>query len=45
MILDRMTEEGDVQRFYYKCPNPRCPNYGYKGAKKPENTEGEEVMK
>lgn len=35
MMVDRVTRNGNQETFDYKCPNPKCPDYGYKkeGAK------------
>lgn len=32
MLVDRSVEdiEKGTETFIYKCPNPRCENYGYK---------------
>lgn len=34
MLIDSVTkdEEKNTETFNYKCPNPQCPNYGYKKA-------------
>ena len=40
MIIDRVSEEENVQQFFYKCPNPKCDNYGY-GKEEKEDRERE----
>lgn len=30
MLVDRVEEKEDSQSFFFKCPNPACPNYGYR---------------
>ena len=29
MLVDSVEEKEDTQVFHYKCPNPKCTNYGY----------------
>lgn len=30
MFIDSVEELEDTEVFHYKCPNPKCKNYGYK---------------
>lgn len=42
MIVDHTEEKGDTEVFYYKCPNPKCANYGYGNkAEEEKNTQPE----
>ena len=31
MFIDSTTVVGNSETFNYKCPNPKCANYGYGG--------------
>ena len=30
MLIDRVEEDRESEKFFYKCPNPACVNFGYK---------------
>ena len=30
MMRDKIIEGDMTKTFFYKCPNPKCENYGYK---------------
>lgn len=36
MLRDRVSEDGNVELSYFKCPDPACANYGYRNVKTPE---------
>ena len=41
MLIDRVSETENTQQFFYKCPNPACPNYGYGDKKGKEEEKAE----
>ena len=41
MLRDKVIEGDMTKTFFYKCPNPKCENYGYE--KEAANIDGETV--
>lgn len=41
MLVDKVEEKDDTLIFHYKCPNPKCSNFGYKSEEKEAETVAE----
>ena len=42
MMIDSVNKTENSETFNFKCPNPKCENYGYGGAKDGENEHKDE---